>query len=195
MQTRALGRVLLIFLRTFAFGVGVTGEVSVIQKRRTSCFCQSDTSGESRLLRATLRPGIAPRRLPTHGELAPVTVATPRADILQTPNIHCDFASEFSLREFTLHTRTQSRLLLGREVFGTDILSDDKFLENPFGEWTPNPLDRRQSDDDSLCIRENNTRDTDHKNEGEESITLVAAYASDFCRRCDAPSSACHCAE
>ena len=82
-----------------------------------------------------------------------MSVATPRADVLEALDVHGDFAHEFSFRQFFFHAGAKSCLFRFRECIGLRIQIQAEFCEDSFGERPPDAFDGCEGDLDALITR------------------------------------------
>ena len=149
-------------------------------------LCQSDTAGETRLLLSAPRTRIPTGSLPTNWELAAVAVPPPRANILQTLDIHRNTTSQFSFYFLLLYPHTQTPLIfLGKFVCLRSGI-DAEFFQNLPGAGLTNALNVRKSNMNRLVAGEWNTCDAQHS---EKKVTNPdAACGAGSCRQYDALS-------
>lgn len=114
---------------------------------------QHGATGGAGLLLAALRARVSAAGLSAYRELPAVAIAPPRADVLQSLDVHGDLAHELTFREFFLDACAKPRLIRLTELvcFGVEI--DAEFFQDPAGKRASDALDRRESDLDSFITR------------------------------------------
>lgn len=92
-----------------------------------------------------------------------MTVAAPRADVLQTLDVERYLAHQVALRQQLLDHGTQESLLRLGELLCLGIRIDLGFQNQPGRHRPSDASDRRQCNLYAFRARENDTGDTDHK--------------------------------
>ena len=100
-----------------------------------------------------------------NGEFAAVAVSAPRADVLETFDIHGDFSHEFPFEELPFDSRAQSRLLRLGERLSRHIQVDVQFPKNATRERSADPLEIREGDLHAFLAGKDDTSDAEHDEE------------------------------